>query len=424
MKKESGVSNVVGVIILLFLVISIAAVLGLVLSSATYDAVDTTPNVIFTTSEDPYLLYHGGGDVLYKNDLKFYAGGSDISDSISIDGVYDWTGGWHTGQAINTENTGRTVSDLTIVTLDSRGDAYLIYNGPTADPIPEGTPVPDETPEPTTTPTAAPTPVQGDLDASFTLTSVNPGLNVSMSGLPISLTTTTDWIVVMSGGSDSHATVTFTANADNLSYAWSVPPGVSIDNAALRSPTMIFDESGDYTVTLTVTNSSGSLLSSTKNISVRNPGLTAMTWVNRKDNLGNKVESIFADDAATNPKWQLSYYNQNGANKNYINMMVDFSDAGSKYVHSSIVLGKGTWYHVTGTYNQTGSSGVLTIYVNGVSSEPKNLDNTGILDMAAANPRWVNDDMWNTDDSYEIPFALTANEIAAVYDAEKFVIHT
>ncbi len=140
------------------------------------------PNVIFTTSEDLYMLYNGGGDILYKDKLDFYAGGYNINSFITMDGA-SWTD-WHTGQAITISYGGYTVSDLAIVARDSYGKAYLVYMDPTADPIPRGKPVPDVTPAPT------PTPVKPD--ASFTLTSVSVGQEVSPLLLPSSLAGTAD----------------------------------------------------------------------------------------------------------------------------------------------------------------------------------------------------------------------------------------
>ncbi|HKL97164.1 MAG TPA: type IV pilin, partial [Methanocorpusculum sp.] len=67
MKNESGVSSVVGVVLLLLLVIVASSIMAVVLSTATNEAVDSTPNAMFTISDDPQILYHGGGDVLYKN---------------------------------------------------------------------------------------------------------------------------------------------------------------------------------------------------------------------------------------------------------------------------------------------------------------------------------------------------------------------
>jgi PKD repeat protein len=443
MIRESGVSNVVGVILLLFLVMVTSAVLGLVLSSATYDAVDTTPDVIFTVSEDPHLLYHGGGDILYKNDLVFYAGGYDISEWILLEDEGNiwsnlWTE-WHTGQAINTVNTGYVVSELTIVALDSRGNAYLVYNGPTADPIPGGKPVPDVTPKPTVTPTPSPvTP-----DASFTLTSVDVGQEVSLGILPSSLVNnTTDHFVVMERdwllGYYYEADVKFTANENNLLYAWSVLPGVYINNASSRSPTLTFEESGLYTVTLAVTNTTSGLSnSSTQIVSVRNPGITAMMWI-KQDGWFQKVGKdyyyypsfeAYNNLSSWSKKWEFTGQSStNLRNNNKYDFEFNLGSSSGSVQSDRITLNKDTWYHVTGTFEESRSSiftfDYLYIYINGSIEETSTtfsslaytdegvfyFDNTSHFD-------------YNQTLVHDIPFAMTADEIAAVYNAENLDGH-
>ncbi len=127
MKNESGVSSVVGVVLLLLLVVLAASVIGLTLSAATQNAVESTPNVIFAPSVNPHLLYHSGGDILYKNRLVFYDNGLDITDMTSIDGDNAWTV-WRTGQAVQLPGS-NSVSNLTIIALDNLGREQLLYRG-------------------------------------------------------------------------------------------------------------------------------------------------------------------------------------------------------------------------------------------------------------------------------------------------------
>jgi len=430
MNRESGVSNVVGVVLLLFLVMVTSAVLGLVLSSATYDAVDTTPDVIFTVSEDQFLLYHGGGDILYKNDLVFYAGGDDISDSISLENEGEsWTD-WHTGQAINTSNTGSNVSELTIVALDSRGNAYLVYNGLTADPIPGGKPVPDVTPVPT------PSPVRPD--ASFTLTSVDVGQKVSPLLLPASLVNnTTDYFVVMKATEHwfilwryytYEAGVKFTANEDNLQYSWLVSSGADIDDDTSRSSTLTFNKSGLYTVTLNVTNTTSGLSNrSTQNISVRNPGLTAMTWVKYTSDstVANKIFAYHRQNTQ-DYEWKLQTV-QSWLQEGYrMTIWLEDGSYGGDDVYVNVYEGlptKNTWYHVTGTYDQ--QEGKLKLFVkNTVTSGQSSVDTSSYPLHITGQTKWGGINNFICNKSYEIPFALTAAEIATVYDDENLDGHT
>jgi len=144
MKNEAGVSSVVGVVLLLLLVVVVSSILALTLSSATNEAVDSTPNVIFTLSKDPQMLYHSGGDILYKNRLVFYDNGVDITSGVRINSEDTWTE-WRTGQAIKLPG-GYYVANLTIIALDSLGREQLLYRGSGA----VSTPLP--TPEPTPNP--------------------------------------------------------------------------------------------------------------------------------------------------------------------------------------------------------------------------------------------------------------------------------
>ena len=127
MTNESGVSSVVGVVLLLLLVVLAASVIGLTLSAATQNAVESTPNVQFIPSADPQMLYHGGGDVLYKDRLKFYNNGVDITSDVSIDSMTTWTE-WRTGQAVQLPGI-NSVSNLTIIALDNLGREQLLYRG-------------------------------------------------------------------------------------------------------------------------------------------------------------------------------------------------------------------------------------------------------------------------------------------------------
>ncbi|MEA5037229.1 hypothetical protein SDC9_18346 [bioreactor metagenome] len=165
MKDESGVSSVVGVVLLLLLVVLAASVIGITLSTATQNAAESTPNVIFAPSANPQMLYHSGGDILYKNRLIFYVNGVDITGLTQINGDDAWTE-WRTGQAITLPGN-NFVTNLTIIALDNLGRDQMLYRGSGVVVTPVPTPIPTTstptvtptTPTPTpTTPTPTPTP--------------------------------------------------------------------------------------------------------------------------------------------------------------------------------------------------------------------------------------------------------------------------
>ncbi|RBQ23025.1 MAG: hypothetical protein ALMCE001_19810 [Methanocorpusculum sp. MCE] len=129
LRSDSAVSSVVGVVLLLLLVVLAASVIGLTISAATQNAVESTPNVQFIPSADPQMLYHGGGDA--------------------------WTE-WRTGQAIELPDD-YYVANLTIIALDTLGRDQLLYRGSGVVVTPVPTPTPT-TSTPTVTPTPTPTP--------------------------------------------------------------------------------------------------------------------------------------------------------------------------------------------------------------------------------------------------------------------------
>jgi len=469
MKKDSGLSNVVGVVLLLSLVIVTASILGFVLSSATYDAVDSTPNVIFTTSEDPYMLYNGGGDILYKNKLEFYAGGYNVNSYISLvdSGVTnsDWTE-WHTGQAIKISYDGYSVSDLAIVTLDSYGKEYLVYDGPTADPIPSGNPVPDVTPVPT------PAPVKPD--ASFTLTSVIVGENVPLGILPFSLANSSDYFVVMekkwidgywvNGGHyndwgrwvygwyqvpgywDTYAYVGFTAvETEGVTYSWSsTGPDSHVFDLTSNPAYVRFNTTGDYSITLEVTNiTSGLSNSSTQTVSVRNPGLTVMMWI-KHDNWSDQILGNYWNypsfEAYNYYNWYYNWYHKwefkvdsstnKKNNNNKYDLEFNLGSSSASVQGNDIILNEDTWYHVTGTFKE-GKSSIfasdnLNIYVDGsiIGTSTTTTSSLAYTDKGSISFGDTNHFEYDPPLPYEIPFALTQEDIKIVYDAEDMDSHT
>lgn len=196
MKNESGVSSVVGVVLLLLLVVLAASVIGVTLSMATQNAAESTPNVIFTPSASSQMLYHSGGDILYKNRLVFYDNGVDITDSISI-GLEntEWTE-WRTGEAITLPND-YVVTNLTIIALDNLGREQLLYRGSGVPTTPLPTPI---TPTPTVTPTTTPTPT---ITPTPTVTPTTPTPTVTPTPTP----TPSPYYEVGSDHGDGFATV-------------------------------------------------------------------------------------------------------------------------------------------------------------------------------------------------------------------------
>ena len=394
MKNELGVSSVVGVVLLLLLVIVASSIMAVVLSTATNEAVDSTPNALFTISNNNQTLYHGGGDVLYKDRLVFYSNGLDITSDIKIDSEKSWAT-WHTGQAIQLP-ANHYVANLIIIALDSLGREQLLFKGSDVVSIPLPT---------YTGPIPAPTPTP---NAAFTWEVVKDGAKVPKTGLP-SLFNADGYIVTT--GSQPEVKFTAVENGIGVIYNW-LCPGAVIDNSNIRSPKMRFSESGSYSVTLTVTNGSVSN-SSTQTFSTRKLGVTAMTWV-LSTNKNNK--GIFASSkSGSNDRWNL-----NVADLLYGYTMKMY--AGPLLLASSIpsyqtIPEANTWYHVTGTYENTFGEHLI-IYFNG-GNKIRKITKYGEFSGIFGETIWGSPPEFTCDSSYEIPFALTSTEIKSVYDAEK-----
>ncbi|MDV0442457.1 type IV pilin N-terminal domain-containing protein [Methanorbis furvi] len=148
MKSDDGVSPVVAVALLIGLVVTAGAVIGLVMLSTLEDASGTIPDVRFQTSVDGKSLYHAGGDALPLRNLVFYDTAARENMSVQlVKGGNTYAGSlddkiWETGDKIQVPNG--KLSVLSIVGLDSKNYPALLYMGANAAVLPIGDMVPDE----------------------------------------------------------------------------------------------------------------------------------------------------------------------------------------------------------------------------------------------------------------------------------------
>ncbi|MDU9376120.1 hypothetical protein McpSp1_07100 [Methanocorpusculaceae archaeon Sp1] len=148
MMSDDGVSPVVAVALLIGLVVTAGAVIGLVMLSTLEDASGTMPDVRFQTSVDGKSLYHAGGDALPLRNLVFYDTAARENMSVQlVKGGNTYAGSlddkiWETGDKIQVPNG--KLSVLSIVGLDSKNYPALLYMGANAAVLPIGDMVPDE----------------------------------------------------------------------------------------------------------------------------------------------------------------------------------------------------------------------------------------------------------------------------------------
>ena len=153
--------------------------------------------------------------------------------------------------------------------------------------------------------------------------------------------------------------------------------------SAEKNPIHIYTAPGIYTVSLNATNTGGSnTKTQTGYITVTGQqGFTAEAWVR-----WNIVPSPPADDThkwATivvdgttdnNRRYQLEH-DQNNTKFEFAIATTTMTGAGV-YVWSTTTPVVGTWYYVTGVYNQT--PGIFEIYVDGARQKYSNVDSTGL----------------------------------------------
>lgn len=272
---------------------------------------------------------------------------------------------------------------------------------------------------------------KGEVNAAFTAVIIE-GKNATsqvktgVSGtkpLPGVIAGQADLWVVPDQGSDQ-VTIAFTADEEgsDLTFSWTSGNG---QTASGRTADFVYDSAGSYTVRLDVLNTaSGESGSDSMKISVRDPGLSAMTWVKR-DTL---VTGGFAARTTTGNTglnlveggWAIQYNNYPG-----IEFKVVFTGSTSQFqARSREEMVPGIWYHAAGVVDQSGTNAAetLRIYVNG--TYPHAIMNEGDpTGMTYFEPVKYSDIYLNpsfTISSYsEVPFPLSGAEIAAVYAAER-----
>ena len=199
---------------------------------------------------------------------------------------------------------------------------------------------------------------------------------------------------------------------------------------------MTFDESGLYTVTLNVTNNTSGLSnSSTQTISVRNPGITAMMWIEH-DGWFEKVKKEYhypSFDAYnylySDYKWKFAGESStNKVNNNKYNLEFNLGSSSGSVQETDVILNANTWYHVTGTFEESRRSiftfDYLHIYINGsIEGTSTTFSSLAYTDEGVF--YFDNTSHFNYDSnlSYNIPFAMTEAEIHNVYDDENLDGH-
>ncbi len=181
--------------------------------------------------------------------------------------------------------------------------------------------------------------------------------------------------------------VSFVDDSANFptSWLWNFGDG---SGSSARNPSHTYNAIGTYTVSLNATNAGGSNTKTQTGYITGTalPGFTVESWVkwnaapNPGGNFSRQWATIVVDgNSDSNRRYQLQH---NSDNSHFEFAMVTVTSGGSgTWVTSSTTPAIGTWYYVTGVYDQT--PGTMAIYVNGVSESLKNFDSSGLRDSPA-----------------------------------------
>ena len=211
-KRESGVSDVIGAILLVsVVVISIAVISTTVLSGGTPEKIPSVEAVI-SNLDRTVFIYHNGGDILQNSEISIFVNGLDRTSNFSKSGDASWKT-WSVGESlIYTAPESDTISEVKIIyTHGSAGGSLAAAQfGPGG--------------LPTQVPVIYPP------SASF-----NGTPTTQFAGYPV---------VFMDTSINSPS-----------SWLWDFGDGT---NSTQRNPSHTYNSTGTYSVTLTATNAIGS----------------------------------------------------------------------------------------------------------------------------------------------------------------------
>jgi len=220
----------------------------------------------------------------------------------------------------------------------------------------------------------------------------------------------------------------FTAeeSSADMVFSWTSGNGQTADT---RTAVFTYDTAESYTVRLDVRNTvSGETGSGSMRVSVREPGLTAMTWVKRT---GTDIKGPFAARTTTggvgldrnSGGWAFQYDDPRFFGIEFKIVLTDSVTKSFNHARSKAEMIAGSWYHAAGVLNQSGTTTAetLKIYVNGVYpvSTVYDTDPAGLRYLEPADSAVYLNPLFIVSSYSEVPFPLSGAEIAAVYAAER-----
>ncbi|MDO9540004.1 MAG: PKD domain-containing protein [Methanocalculus sp.] len=350
MPGTDGVSEVIGSIMLISLVVLAVVIVGVGILSQPPPVQTQYLDAIPGIKSDTLYLYHNGGDALYPGDFFVRVDGIDYSsDSLSIQGG-DWP--WEIGELLKVDGlTTATFGRIQIIsTIGGQQSIIVDISDVGMTPVPT---TPPPTPAPpvanffgsptsgtrplsvvfTDTSTRIPTSWSWSFGDGNTSTAQNPTHTYVAAGTyTVSLTATnaqgsdtetkTGYITVSEPGAPPVAnftgtptsgtrplSVVFTDTSTGTPTSWSWTFGDG-NSSTLQNPTHQYVTAGIYTVTLTATNAGGSdTETKTGYITVSEPGTPPVANFTGTPTSGTRPLSVvFTDNSTGTPtSWSWSF---------------------------------------------------------------------------------------------------------------------
>ncbi|MDV0441505.1 hypothetical protein McpAg1_06990 [Methanocorpusculaceae archaeon Ag1] len=257
---------------------------------------------------------------------------------------------------------------------------------------------------------------EGDLNAAFIMSSET---GFSRSNMPSPLQATA---AELTGGYPITVSFTPEETSPDAEYWWTFGNGQTLDT---NSPKYTYESKGEYIVTLKVTNkTSGKWSSSSQKISVREPGLTAMTWVKRVGDTPNNTapaQSFYfradSPSAGALPIWGFQV-----GTRDAFEFKLKTFEGSADYLLTTFSPKKDVWYHLAGTSN--GKQGIFYVNASGEFIQYPG-GGLGNIRPISGNPELTGDtyrisgDKYQIDESYELHFPLSLSEISIIYNLQK-----
>ena len=97
--SERAISDVIGAIVLISVIVAAFAIVGLMVLSQPQPQKIPALNTIISSNAQAIDIHHGGGDLFNKADIEILVDGVDRTDSFKVEGTDDWST-WSVGQSL------------------------------------------------------------------------------------------------------------------------------------------------------------------------------------------------------------------------------------------------------------------------------------------------------------------------------------